>query len=51
MKPCPLCGHTDIREIKNSARDVWYISCYGCGCRTGGHVVKDMAIEAWNRRV
>jgi Lar family restriction alleviation protein len=50
LKPCPLCGHTDIRMLKNSAGDVWYVACNGCGCRTGGDVVKDMAIDAWNRR-
>lgn len=50
LKSCPFCGHSDIRMHKNSAGDVWYIHCNGCGCRTGGAVVKDMAIEAWNKR-
>ena len=50
LKKCPLCGHSDVRAIRNSNGDVWYISCFSCGCRTGGAVVKDMAIDAWNRR-
>lgn len=50
LNPCPFCGHTDIRMSKNSAGDVWHIYCNGCGCRTGGDVVKDMAISTWNRR-
>lgn len=50
LKPCPFCGHYDIRIIKNSTGDVWYVSCFTCGCSTGGDVVKDMAIAAWNRR-
>lgn len=51
LKPCPFCGHTDIRARKNNAKDVCYIFCNGCGCSTGGDVVRDMAIETWNRRV
>lgn len=50
LKPCPLCGHTDIQKLKNSTGGVWYISCNRCGCRTRGDVIKAMAIEAWNRR-
>jgi Lar family restriction alleviation protein len=50
LKPCPFCGRSDIRMHKNSAEDVWYVHCHGCGCSTGGAVVKDMAIETWNRR-
>lgn len=51
LKPCPFCGHRDIRVRKNNAKDVCYIFCNGCGCSTGGDVVRDMAIETWNRRV
>ena len=51
LKPCPLCGHSDIRMRQNDTKDVWYIFCNGCGCSTGGDVVRDMAIAAWNRRV
>lgn len=50
LKPCPFCGHTDIRMRQNKTKDVWYVFCNGCGCHTGGSVLKDMAIAAWNRR-
>lgn len=51
LQPCPLCGHTDIRMRQYANTGVWYICCNGCGCRTGGNVVKDMAVEIWNGRV
>lgn len=50
LKPCPFCDHTDIRMRQNNTKDVWYIFCNKCGCSTGGDVVRDMAIAAWNRR-
>lgn len=51
LKPCPLCGCTEVRVRKINDQDIWYISCNRCGCSTDSYTIKDLVIEAWNRRV
>lgn len=55
LKPCPFCGGK--AEFYATCMDYAYVKCRECGARTGNielsyeYATKDVAIEAWNRRV
>lgn len=48
LKPCPLCGSTDISlgKYKNKCA---FVNCEDCGASIF-KTTKDEAIEAWNKR-
>lgn len=58
LKPCPFCGgeagihfHSELNEYYISEIDAVYIYCKHCDATTGPFLKKEVAIEAWNRRV
>jgi Lar family restriction alleviation protein len=41
LLPCPFCGSTDLHQIyKDTGRKWGYISCFGCGAKSG-------AVKTW----
>lgn len=66
LKPCPFCGSekliiTNRKELEecNNFERYECIPCYtvccdfnqgGCGAASGYRLIKEEAIEAWNRR-
>ena len=51
LKPCPFCG-TKNAHLRVNLDHFYYVLCEkdGCHVRTDGHLNKEAAIEAWNRR-
>lgn len=55
LKPCPFCGgDSDGVVLLHRVRydiNCYFVSCERCYGRTGEQTTKELAIEAWNRRV
>lgn len=54
LKPCPFCGADDGHGV--CVRCLWpyetyEVFCENCGASSKEFILKDHAIEAWNRRV
>jgi Lar family restriction alleviation protein len=48
LKPCPFCG-SESAEAERAFGFYW-IGCHNCGAKGGSDLLKEKAIEAWNRR-
>jgi Lar family restriction alleviation protein len=46
LKPCPLCGAEEIKELINYAT----VECEACGANTGDRGLIQKARAAWNTR-
>lgn len=52
LKPCPFCGSTNVSANGRvlGIRDVRYIVCMNCSCRTFPHDDMSVLVAAWNCR-
>jgi Lar family restriction alleviation protein len=53
LKPCPFCGSSDIEIYEHPYEcqpDLYSVDC-DCGAGVELFKSRDLAIEAWNRRV
>jgi hypothetical protein len=50
LKPCPLCGGSQLLVV--SSMSYWSVLCleWGCRCTTQGMKTRALAEAAWNRR-
>ncbi len=48
LKTCPFCGG---EAEMNGIKTLFHIRCKHCGAATGLFIDKEVAAEAWNRRV
>jgi Lar family restriction alleviation protein len=60
LKPCPFCGGKAESWVEFipywdgvgfEEKNLWHCGCKSCGIFTTFVWLKDIAIEAWNRRV
>lgn len=55
LKPCPFCGSTNLSQFTSStleSDEVGYgFYCHSCGTKGPHAPSKELAAEAWNRRV
>ena len=49
LKSCPFCFGDKFDETKFNTFYFW-VSCLGCGCRTGLYATEIEAVRAWNTR-
>lgn len=51
LKPCPFCGEKIYLDLGGT--EVWWVTCENPKCGTEGpsRWTKQLAADAWNRRV
>lgn len=49
LKDCPFCGSRPVTRVRNLYGE-YRVICKDCGCGTGPHPTKSIAIEHWERR-
>ena len=52
LKPCPMCGSSDIEPSGDNGYGAFWVCCNGCGLATSevGPANQEQANERWNRR-
>ena len=55
LKACPFCGGKDIRfdshfKPISPTGKIWSMCCYDCGATFPNRYLKELLVEAWNRR-
>lgn len=52
LKPCPFCGSKNIYLYSNitNITSRWRVLCKDCDAQVGRYVMKEQAVDAWNRR-
>ena len=51
LKSCPMCDSNNIKIMDAAVRGVYFVTCGGCGTRTGDYIFETEAIGTWNMRV
>lgn len=50
LKPCPICGSTDLTLDNLGQRDDWFVNCNTCEIQLIANYTEAQAVALWNKR-